>query len=952
MRLKIFSLLFLLSHLTLTAQEFLHYSTREGLPGNTVYDVKQDIQGFMWFATEHGVVKFDGDSFTTFSLENGLANNDVWRLSTTFDGKVWFMSKSNRQGYIKNDSVYLFAVDGGKSITPDIVHTNGDRIWLAGKAKETYELKDSVFYTMQFLQDPMYKAINNTNAIYRKPFFNPDSNSFLRFKKNFLQVLDTDYTLTKQIELKGLPENFFQLKACDYGVMPRHIFHITNENGALFIDVKKGYAKYISFEKVFGKDKVRVSRCNTLKSEIQLSIPGHLMILNYNFEILEKYHFDKAIDNENSYKDMDGNIWLTSLNKGVYVITAPHLQAKQYLKYKNVQHIGLINDTIITGVTGKTYYRYNDKTGTFKDLGIPSEHVFDIISGRNNYLVSHRETLKFTSIKQLVTNRSIRYPGYKDLIEYKGLIHAIQFSGIHIFNLSDENVLKSIPEIKKEGLKTIEVFNDQIYVGGSHGLSVIDNNKLVDTKVQVPINFLVKNDQFLFIGTKGNGVYLYAENAVIHIESTKRLDVQKIVVKENFLWLATHKGVHVVKLDYFQTSKSKIINSIYWEDGLFQNDLNDILLAENFLFTSSNIGVSKIDLSNPIYTRPPKLYFKARKDTLHFKDHQRVNIWVAFNVLNYHNQKNYQYEFRLKPGQKDWTKTFIKTIHFSNLDPKVYQLEVKATDQHGNQTIKKKYIKVYPYWHETTVAKVIFVVLIGIILVSIYYLLLKRERRKGLIKKQTSELELKALRSQMNPHFVHNCINSIQYYIQRNDIEASEKYLMEFSKLIRYFFEHSRQKTVSISAEIQLLTSYLNIEKLRFEDKLSYQITVQNYLDIQYDSLPSSILQPIVENAVNHGIFHKKDQGRIHISFKKINWQTLEVTIEDNGVGVQRSAEIQQKFIKTDTSHSTEVIYERISLLNQAKNWKIDYTLEDINSKEIDTGTRVCLTFKKIKYES
>ncbi|WP_373942203.1 histidine kinase [Polaribacter sejongensis] len=125
-------------------------------------------------------------------------------------------------------------------------------------------------------------------------------------------------------------------------------------------------------------------------------------------------------------------------------------------------------------------------------------------------------------------------------------------------------------------------------------------------------------------------------------------------------------------------------------------------------------------------------------------------------------------------------------------------------------------------------------------------------------QKRQHDLELKALRSQMNPHFVHNSLNAIQYYIQQNDVETSENYLAKFSKLMRQFFDYSRRKSVSLSEEISLLENYLQIEKLRFEEKIEYEIKVDPELDIEEEQIPSMLIQPLVENAINHGLFHKK----------------------------------------------------------------------------------------------
>lgn len=209
--------------------------------------------------------------------------------------------------------------------------------------------------------------------------------------------------------------------------------------------------------------------------------------------------------------------------------------------------------------------------------------------------------------------------------------------------------------------------------------------------------------------------------------------------------------------------------------------------------------------------------------------------------------------------------------------------------------------------------------------------------------------ELKALRSQMNPHFVHNSLNAIQYYIQRNEVEISEDYLVKFSKLIRLFFEYSRRQNITIEEEINLLKNYLEIEKLRFEDKINYKINVDPKIDITEQTLPAMMLQPIVENAINHGLFHKKEKGNITISFKFIDEFSFEITIEDDGIGFLKTEEIYKTSKRSYQSHSSSVLKERLELFQLSNEWNVTYVMEDLSVNSERNGTKVTLIFKEPK---
>lgn len=255
----------------------------------------------------------------------------------------------------------------------------------------------------------------------------------------------------------------------------------------------------------------------------------------------------------------------------------------------------------------------------------------------------------------------------------------------------------------------------------------------------------------------------------------------------------------------------------------------------------------------------------------------------------------------------------------------------------------------------TLVSLAFFAIGIGIAIVILFAIFMSRKNtivRQRLeeqlsYQKRLHQSELRALRSQMNPHFVHNSLNAIQYYIQRNEVEISEDYLVRFSKLIRLFFEYSRRHHVTISEEIELLNHYLIIEKLRFEDKIDYTISVDDDIDQEEQTLPPIMLQPLVENAVNHGLFHKKGKGKIHISFEYIDDETFKVLIEDDGIGIKKAKKNYSHDTENNESHSSEVLIERLDLFKQNKEWNITYHIDDLSTISNQNGTRVSLTINQ-----
>ena len=221
---------------------------------------------------------------------------------------------------------------------------------------------------------------------------------------------------------------------------------------------------------------------------------------------------------------------------------------------------------------------------------------------------------------------------------------------------------------------------------------------------------------------------------------------------------------------------------------------------------------------------------------------------------------------------------------------------------------------------------------------------LEKTQKKLELEKQFRASELKALRSQMNPHFVFNALNSIQDYIMSNERKLAGKYLGKFADLMRIYLEHSQMKVVSLREEIDALKLYLELEKLRFEDSLDYEIHISDQLD-EETPLPSLLIQPYVENAIKHGLLHKNGDRKLHISIKEVpTEQILECEIIDNGIGRIKSREINKMRNPDHRSFATHATKSRLELLNHDRSLPIEEKITDLfDEKEISAGTKVTI---------
>ncbi|EDM45685.1 possible sensor protein [unidentified eubacterium SCB49] len=208
-----------------------------------------------------------------------------------------------------------------------------------------------------------------------------------------------------------------------------------------------------------------------------------------------------------------------------------------------------------------------------------------------------------------------------------------------------------------------------------------------------------------------------------------------------------------------------------------------------------------------------------------------------------------------------------------------------------------------------------------------------------------NQLALKNLRSQMNPHFIFNALNSVNSFISSNDERAANRYLSDFSQLMRSVLENSEENFIPLSKEIELLRLYVKLEHFRFKDKFDYRVVVDPEIDLEQFVIPPMLLQPYIENAVWHGLRYKKERGNLDVIFAKIDEETVAITIVDDGIGRTKSKALKTENQKKQQSKGMGNIKKRISILNKMYRDKVDVLIED--AQEDATGTKVQLTLKK-----
>ena len=330
-------------------------------------------------------------------------------------------------------------------------------------------------------------------------------------------------------------------------------------------------------------------------------------------------------------------------------------------------------------------------------------------------------------------------------------------------------------------------------------------------------------------------------------------------------------------------------------------------------------------------------------------------IGVSFSAIEYLFPEKVQYAFRLSELHSDWRYADYKSreILYSNLSPGKYAFQLKAQMLGGNwqvEPIELIIVITPPFWQTWW-----FRILAGLVLIATAFYLIrwritlvrKKEQQKALHEKQLIELEAKALRAQMNPHFIFNSMNSIKSLINKNENDKAASYLTTFSKLIRTLFQNSDKREISLYEELETCKFYTQLEKMRFGDKVEFVFNVDEAIDLKDFKVPALILQPFIENAIWHGLIPKETGGIVTISVKK-NDGAIQCIIDDNGIGREQSKQFKPLYEATYQSKGIGLTQSRLELdklLNEREDAILIIDKEDESGQS--EGTRVIISFKE-----
>jgi LytS/YehU family sensor histidine kinase len=299
---------------------------------------------------------------------------------------------------------------------------------------------------------------------------------------------------------------------------------------------------------------------------------------------------------------------------------------------------------------------------------------------------------------------------------------------------------------------------------------------------------------------------------------------------------------------------------------------------------------------------------------------------------------------------KKWITTNNTSVRFSNLKPGKYCFYIQVSDasNYWFPPIKLLEVNIRKNFYQTNFFKISLFLVVLLWIAIVFYLIIRNKKRELKAREDLLLTEQKALRSQMNPHFMFNSMNALQAYILNNDAKKAASFVSLFSRLMRKVFDNSQSNVVILAQELDALESYLSLENTRFPGKFEYQIQVDPNIDVELIKIPPMLLQPLLENAIWHGLSPKQSKGKLWLRFIHKNESVMVIEVEDNGIGREKAMEISAKRIG-HTSSGMKNISERLELLAKLLGKPTTIEVTDLkDDPDGPAGTLVSITLPLI----
>ncbi len=955
-------------------KKYIHYNTENGLPTNELYNGIESKDGFIFMTSNVGLIRYDGYEFKIFDAKDGLTDADIIYCNEDSLGRIWVGPINSDlyfyyKGIIYNrfnnklvKKIYDLMKDDGffnlvkfksnlvfyKHSLNKIINITNNKIKIISFFKQKKEKIKGLTYCVNFGDSLLISNYNSTIKYYsnkNKP----------RQISNFLMNLKPYYNYNNYyIGSSNITRKIYKL----------NLSKLLIENEVSFFDLNIDYDIYDIFIKdnkiYFAAGNIIYTTDLDFKNQRKISqLPPKTLISGI------------IIDKNN-------NLWAVTRNEGLYFFenyTNNNTSNIPFFENASISKFSIPDSNKLYTFYENITYEIDIKTNQYIKKKLQSKEKKFItlknIYPFNNFLYYHFSN-DIIAIYNIKTKKQILIP--QKITQRMGSIKSLAIKNKDSIFLSSSNGVYLIDKSKIYQLypkrSTCICYNkytDKLYFGTINNVYEYDlkTNKLIDLglkekKLNQRIIFL-KNDSYnnLWIATGTGSIFYINEGKIIYSLDMKNGLIGNLITniqinKKQEVCFATNKGVTVLKYN-FQNDifYNQAINSYTKEDGLKETYINDAYLLDSLLYTSSNSGIDIVNLNKTTIDTNQLLQiieFKVNDKIIPYNSsfkfkHNQNYLKIKYSTFNFSNSNSY-YKYRLLPIQKNWITTSDRSKEFGPLEPQKYTFEIQAINKNGISISKIKTLKfeIVPAFWQTIWFKLLIILLTSILLFLILFNYNSKKHQELNFSNQLSDLKIKALRAQMNPHFIFNCLNTIQSYINQGDNLESNRFIAKFSTLIRQTLNLSDETYINIADEVNYLNNYIELEWLRFNQNFEYNIHIEGINKPEKIFIPSMLIQPLVENSIRHGLRNIKSGGKININISKINTSGIKILVEDNGIGINK-LNINDK---EKSSKGIKIIKDRIKTYSEIIKKEITIEFIDLNynnQNKVGTLVKVFIPF-------
>ncbi|MDP2385351.1 MAG: histidine kinase [Bacteroidota bacterium] len=961
-------LVLLLKQTGAQSYNFKNYSVENGLPFIQIFSIYQDDRGYLWSTGYGGLSKFDGKEFINYSPKQGLANHYCNAISSCGKGNLWIATKSGLNEFINEKEFKTYTVANGlpSDNISSLATNKADRLFV-GTDKGLCYVKDNKFITIKELQGSGVTCL----------VFNADVGLLIGTNKGF-------YIMNGEKPVKiELPEMNQNINCVTYQRSSGIWIGTTNGLVQLHPETKK----HIVYGITNGLIDENIASL-TADYNNSIWVGTHSGLMKFNGKQFAYYKISSDQNSNNilcSYLDYEENIWfgthagLFKFRDEGFVSYGPHDGLTGTMVFpiardsKNVLWIGTeqqglfkYENNIFEQIKSKGHIM-GDSINCF----LPEKNRF--LVGSNNGMVSVTDG-KISLIKNLPRNMV-----YKIAKDSKGKYWIGALGAIYVCTINEKLVAENIVTLKMPcndndyqvwGIEEDNFGNMWIgaYLCGLYkynGMAFEHLDRTLKIKTDDVFTLAKSKSGIIYAGSL-EGLYIIdpATNKVKHISEENGLSSNLIYSllltnNDNTLWIGTNQGAN--KLDLFDLAQTGNVSiSTYskadgfkgvecnvgmWadKDGIVWFSTVNGLLRYNPSLFSQNDKEARLSITGI------KLFYKdtllADSSTLTY---DLNNITFQYNGICLSNPDKVRYIHKLEGFDRYWSpETKENVTLYSNIPPGNYVFKVRSCNNEGvwNEGVEFSFSISRPYYQTWWfILSVVGLVVSGIaILFRLRLNQLRKEQRKETEKQvEISKNQLKALRSQMNPHFMFNSLNSIQNYIVNNKDDRAVMYLNKFAKLMRMILNNSEKSNVTLKEELDAMKLYIELEQMRFQNRFQYKITVSEEIDAEFEEIPTMLIQPYVENAILHGLNPKPgNDGLLQIDIR-LAAGVMICSIVDNGIGRERSGAIKGASAKEHKSMGMDITKQRLQILNSVSDSNLSVRINDLrDEKGLPLGTKV-----------